>query len=78
MENPQYLHLLPSTSIVAQMAATIFSGFVQKGEVREDNEDELVERAVAIAVKLVNRTEARVTTDEAFTRQDKGSSFLVG
>ncbi len=78
MENPQYLHLLPSKSIVAQMAATIFAGLVQKGELREDNEDELVERAVAIAIKLVNRTEAQVTTDEVFTQQDKGSSFLVG
>ncbi len=78
MENPQYLHLLPSKSIVAQMAATIFAGFVQKGELREDNEDDLVERAVAIAIKLANRTEAQVTTDEVFTQQDKGSSFLVG
>ncbi len=78
MENLQYLHLLPSKSIVAQMAATIFAGFVQKGELREGNEDELVERAVALAIKLANRTEAQVTTDEVYTQRDKGSSFLVG
>jgi hypothetical protein len=79
MENPQYLHLPPSKSVVAQMAATIFSGFVQTGELREDNEDELVARAVAIAIKLANRTEAQVTTDEVFTPPpDKDSSFLVG
>lgn len=78
MENPQYLHLLPSKAIVAQMAAAIFSGFVQKGELREDNEDELVERSVSIAIKLANCAEAQVTTDEVFTQQDQGSSFLVG
>ncbi len=78
MANPQYLHLQPSKSVVAQMAATIFAGFVQNGALREDNEDDLVERAVAIAIKLANRTEAQVTTDEVYTQRDQGSSFLVG
>lgn len=78
MADQQYLHLQPSKAIVARMAATIFAGFVQHGELREDNEDDLVARAVAIAIKLSNRTEAQVTTDEVFTQQDKGSSFLVG
>jgi hypothetical protein len=78
MENPQYLRLQPSKAVVARMAATIFAGFVQQGQLREDNEGDLVERAVVLAIKLANRAEALVTTDEEFTPQDTGSSFLVG
>ena len=64
--------------LVAQMAATVFAGFVQKGELREDNEDDLVQQSVAIAIKLALRTDALVKSDEMFTQQDTGSSFLVG
>jgi hypothetical protein len=78
MANPQYLRLQPSKAVVAQMAATIFAGFVQHGQLRDDNEGDLVERSVTLAIKLANRAEALVTSDEEFTRKDTGSSFLVG
>lgn len=74
----KYLRLQHSASVVAQMAATVFAGFVQKGELREDNEDDLVQQSVAIAIKLALRTDALVKSDEMFTQQDTGSSFLVG
>lgn len=78
MANPQYLSLQQSQAVVAQMAATIFAGFVQHGQLREDNEKDLVERSVALAVKLANRVDAVVTPEDEFARQDTGSSFLRG
>ncbi len=78
MTEEKYLRLQHSASVVAQLAATVFAGLVQTGELHPDNEDELVERSVAIAIKLALRTDALVRSDEAFTQQNTGSSFLVG
>lgn len=58
MTKEEYMHLQHSESVVAQMAATVFAGLVQKQEITLAHEDGLVERAVAIAIKLAYR-EAR-------------------
>jgi len=78
MTKEAYLHLQHSESIVAQMAATVFSGLVQRNELTQSNEDVLVERAVAIAIKLASRTEELVKSDEEWMRKDAGSSYLIG
>lgn len=78
MTQEQYMSLQHSESVVAQMAATIFAGFIQKGELRENNEDDLVNRSVDIAIKLANRTDALVKSDEEWVQKNTGSSFLMG
>lgn len=78
MTDEHYMHLQHSESVVAQMAATILAGFVQKGELRADNEEELVNRAVDLAIKLANRTDALVKSDEEWVKNSSGSSYLVG
>lgn len=78
MTEEKYLRLQHSASVVAQMAATVFAGLVQQSELHEDNVDDLVNRSVAIAIKLALRTDTLVKSDEMFTQQDTGSPFLVG
>jgi hypothetical protein len=78
MTDFHYMKLQHSESVVAQMAATVFAGLVQKGELGRQSEDELVERAVAIAIKLAGRTESLVKSDEEWQRKDSSSSYLIG
>jgi hypothetical protein len=78
MTKEEFMHLQHSESVVAQMAATIFAGLVQKPELSTAKEDELIERAAAIAVKLALRTEELVKSDEEWVRKAPSSSPLVG
>jgi len=74
----EYVHLQYSESVIAQMSATIFSAIVQKQEFSSAMEDELVEKSVAIAIKLANCTEKFVKSDEEWVKKNSDSSFLVG
>ncbi|MBV2234743.1 MAG: hypothetical protein KUL75_04265 [Sterolibacterium sp.] len=48
---------------IAGMAATIFGALIQKIDLYPANEDELVDRSVGIAIKLMNRAEKRLKRD---------------
>lgn len=74
----EYVYLQYSESVIAQMSATIFSAIVQKQEFSSAIEDELVEKSVAIAIKLANCTEKFVKSDEEWVKKNSDSSFLVG
>lgn len=78
MAKEEYMHLQHSESIVAQMAATVFAGLSQKQELSSANEDELVNRSVAIALKLALRAEQLIKSDEEWVKKEGGSSFLAG
>ncbi|PTU32682.1 hypothetical protein [Stenotrophobium rhamnosiphilum] len=78
MAKEEFMHLQHSESVVAQMAATIFSGLIQKQELGAANEDALVEKSVAIAIKLAKRTDELVKSDEEWVKKESGSSFLAG
>jgi len=78
MTDFHYMKLQHSESIIAQMAATVFAALVQKQELGRQSEDELVERSVSIAIKLAERTESRVKSDEEWQRKDSSSSYLIG
>ena len=78
MANEEYLRMNHSESVVAQMAATVFTGLLQKPEIGHTTEDEIVEHAVSIAIKLAKRVEARVRSGEAWTPKESGSSYLAG
>ncbi len=74
----EYVHLQFSESVIAQMSATIFSALAQKQEYNSANEDDLVEKSVAIAIKLANCTEKLVKSDEEWVKKSSDSSFLGG
>ena len=78
MADHAYLHLRNSESTVAAMAATVFSSLIQQRELTNQNENELVERAVTIAIKLAVRTEQLVKSDEEWLKDDKSSPYMLG
>ncbi len=78
MAKEEYMHLQHSESVVAQMSATIFAALAQKTELTAASEDELVERSLAIAIKLANRAEELIKSDEEWVKKPSGSAFLAG
>lgn len=78
MEKEEYLHLQHSESVVAQMAATVFAGLIQKNGYSPAAEDELVDLSVSIAMKLALRAEERVKSDQEWVKKETGSPFLAG
>ncbi len=78
MAKEEYMHLQHSESVVARMAATVFAGLIQKNDLTPGNEDELVEKAVTIAIKLANRSEALIKSDEEWVKKNEGSPYLMG
>ncbi|MBL8458006.1 MAG: hypothetical protein JNM92_01445 [Zoogloea sp.] len=77
MANEEFLHLQHSESVVASMSATIFSGLIQTVELSTVNEDALVDRSIAIAIKLARRAEKLVKSDEEWVKKEGGSAFLA-
>jgi hypothetical protein len=78
MAKEEYMHLQHSESVVAQMSATIFAALVKNTELTPSNEDELVEKSLAIAIKLANRADELIKSDEEWVKKDTGSSYLMG
>lgn len=71
MPEEQYLHLQHSESVVANMAATIFSAFISNNALNANNEDELIEKSVALATKLATLTEKVIKSDEEWVGRER-------
>lgn len=78
MAKEEFLNLQHSESVVAQMAATVFAALIQKQDFGPANEDELVEKSLAIAIKLAQRADQLVKSDEEWIKKESGSAFLTG
>lgn len=78
MSKEEFLHLQHSESVVAHMSATIFAGLIQQQKLTPENEDELIERSLAIATKLALRAEQVIKSDEEWVKRPTGSAFLAG
>lgn len=77
MNKVEYLHLQHSESVVASMAATIFAGLARQSELTAAMEDQLVERSVAIAIKLAVRAENLVKSDQEWVKNQAVSSLPI-
>ena len=73
MANETLLHLQHSESVVAQMAATILAGLIQRPELATVSEDQLIEKAAALAIKLAVRVDKLVKSDEEWLSKPTGS-----
>lgn len=78
MSKENFLHLQHSETVVASMAATILSAYIQKGELNDSNENALIEKAIIIAVKLAAGTDQHVKSDEEWIKQGTDSAYLLG
>jgi hypothetical protein len=51
------------------MAATIFAGLVQKSELATVNEDVIIGKSVAIAIKMAQQVDKLVKSDEEWLKK---------
>lgn len=73
----EFLNLQKSEAVVAQMSATIFASLIINKELTPENEQELLERSVSLALKLANLSEKYVRSDEEWTKTS-GNAYLGG
>ena len=78
MEKEEYLSMQHSESVVARMAATIFSSLIARDTSYASNEDELIEKSVALAIKLAKRADTMIKSDEEWVKKNTDSAFLSG
>ena len=78
MAKEEHMNLQHSESVLAQMAATIFSGLVQKQGYSPATEEELIDLSTSIAIKLATRTEKLVKSDHEWLKNEASSAYLVG
>jgi hypothetical protein len=64
MEQPKYLKLQWSESVVAIAASHIFAAHISAGRVNDGNEDEMLLKSILTAIKLADRADALVKSDE--------------
>ena len=76
MPKEEFMQLQHSESVVAQMSATVFAALVQKVQLSDAIENELIEKSVAIAIRLAVRADELVKSDEEWVRKDTSSAYL--
>ncbi|MGV3741755.1 MAG: hypothetical protein ACO1NO_05555 [Burkholderiaceae bacterium] len=78
MAKEEHMNLQHSESLVAQMAATIFAGLIQKHGYSSATEEEFIGLSTSIAIKLATRTEKLVKSDQEWLKNETSSAYLVG
>jgi len=59
-----FLKLQHSEGVVSNMAAQILSGFIASGQWTEANENDLINRSLIMALKLAQRADALIDSDD--------------
>ncbi|MEZ0237075.1 MAG: hypothetical protein ACAH06_03355 [Methylophilaceae bacterium] len=78
MSKDHFLHLQHSETVVAGMAATLLAAYIQKGDLNEQNEDVLIEKSIALSIKLAACTDKLVKSDEEWVKKGNDSAYLLG
>lgn len=68
MKQQKFFSLQDSESVVAEMAARIFSAYVQTSAVNDENEDQYIKKAAHIAVKMADYTDRIIKSDEEWMK----------
>lgn len=58
-----YLALQPSESVVCAMASRLLAAHIASGQLSSDNEDEVIERCVRIAIKTAHLADRTIESD---------------
>jgi hypothetical protein len=64
MTEETYIRLQYSESVVSHMASRILSAFIASGQLSETNEDELMNRSLAMAIDLALKADRLIDSDE--------------
>jgi len=64
MEQPTYLKLHWSESVVVVAASQIFAAYISAGRVNDSNEEQMLLKSVRTAIKLADRADTLVKSDK--------------
>ena len=78
MSQDHFLHLQHSETVVASMAATLLAAYIHKGDLNDQNEDALIEKSIALSIKLAACTDKLVKSDEEWVKKGHDSAYLIG
>jgi len=59
-----FLKLQQSESVVSHMASRILSAYISSGQLTNQNEDELIERSLLLAIKLAQKADSVIESDD--------------
>lgn len=59
-----FLKLQQTEGVVAEMASRFVAAFVASGQLNKDNEAELIERSIAMAIKIAHDADCVIESDE--------------
>jgi hypothetical protein len=59
-----FLRLQPSERAVCTMAATLLGAYIASGRLNADNEDELIDHSLTLAIKLAQRADRAIESDD--------------
>lgn len=71
MEKHKYFSMQHSESVVAQMASTIFAGYIQNNQVNDNNENELIKKATHVAIKMAEYADKIIKSDEEWMKNEE-------
>ena len=71
MSKGYYLHLQPSEVAVFEAAANIFASYIATNQVTEDNEAEMMKKAIRAAISIARYVEKVVQSDDELAAEHK-------
>ncbi len=69
------MHLHSSETVVVHSASRIFSAFVTGGKVNEQNEEQMIEKAIDLAIRIARRTDTLVMDDDEIKKKNEKLPF---
>lgn len=64
MEEPKYLKLHWSESVVVVAASQIFAAYISAGKVNDSNEEQMLLKSIRTAIKLADTADTLVKSDK--------------
>ena len=72
MSKTHYFSLRPSETAIFQAAANIFASYIAAGQVTDENQAEMMEKAIAASISMAHHVDEVVVSDkEMFGGTDK-------
>jgi hypothetical protein len=64
MQEDTFSRLQPSESVVCQMASRLLAAFISSGQLKPENEDDLIDRSLKMAIKLSLKADRAIESDD--------------
>lgn len=64
MAEQTFLRLQNSETVVCEMASRILAAFISSGQLTRENENELLERSLDLAIRLAHKADRAIESDD--------------